>query len=192
MLTIIGGANGSGKTTLAREYVAVENLEYLGADDIARELNPADLNSVAIDAARIFSRRLNNYIESRKSLVVESTLSGLSLKKWIEKAGNFDYEIKILFVYLDSPELCLQRIAARVAAGGHDVPEQDVRRRFARANSNFWNVYKNLTDEWNLFLNTGDSFEQIAAADDKSIIIFDETRYSQWLQMIKTANKTRL
>jgi predicted ABC-type ATPase len=189
MLTIIGGANGSGKTTLAREYVAVENLEYLGADDIAFELNPVNLESVAIEAARIFSRRFDDYLERRVPLVVESTLSGLSLKKWIKKARSFDYGVKILFVYLDSPELCIQRIAARVAAGGHHVSDSDVRRRFVRSNANFWKIYKDLADEWNLFFNTGDSFEQIAAADLRGVIIFDETRYLQWQKMVKTKIK---
>ena len=190
-LTIIGGANGSGKTTLAREFVAEGNLQYLGADDIARELNPLDLADAASGAARIFSRRLGEHLENRTSLVVESTLSGLSLRNWIEKARAFDYRVRILFVYLDSPELCLQRIAARVAKGGHDVPEIDVRRRFDRSNRNFWDSYKNLADEWNLFFNTGDSFEQIAAADAEGIIIFDEERYLQWLKMVKTENKTQ-
>lgn len=189
-LTIIGGANGSGKTTLAREYVAAENLEYLGADDIAHELNPADLEAVAIQAARIFSRRFGDYLKNQSSIVVESTLSGLSLKKWIEKARALDYDVRILFVYLDSPELCIQRIAARVAAGGHGVPDADVLRRFARSNSNFWNSYKNTADQWNLFFNTGDSFEQIAAADAKGVIIFDETRYLQWLEMKGATNRT--
>lgn len=80
-IIIIGGANGSGKTTLAREYVAVENIKYLGADEIARELNEEKPEDAAIKAARLFSQRLHDLLKNRESFVAESTLSGLSLQR---------------------------------------------------------------------------------------------------------------
>ncbi len=122
-LVIIGGANGSGKTTLAREFVALEKFTYHGADEIARELNPQQPEKVAIEAARLFSQRFGKFVEKRESLIVESTLSGLSLQRWIEKARGFGYAVKILFVYLSSPQLCVQRVAARVAKGGTMFPK---------------------------------------------------------------------
>ena len=64
-LVIIGGANGSGKTTLAREFVALEHFTYLGADEIARELNPQQPEKVAIDAARVFSQRFGQFCKIR-------------------------------------------------------------------------------------------------------------------------------
>ncbi len=184
-LIIIGGANGSGKTTLAREFVALENYTYLGADEIARELNERQPEKVAIEAARLFSQKFGEFLEKRESLIVESTLSGLSLRKWIEKARNFDYEIEILFVYLSSPELCIQRVAARVAKGGHNVPEDDIKRRFSRANINFWNIYRNLADQWNLFYNAGDNIFQVAGGDREGEIILDEARFAEWNKMVK-------
>ena len=136
-LFIIGGANGSGKTTFAREIAAEENIEYLGADDIAAKLNPSN------------------------------------------------FAISVFFIFLDSPELCIQRIAARVARGGHHVPDADVRRRYTRANKNFWQIYRNLADDWFLIYNAGDSFEQIANGDANGVIIFDEERYHKWQTAIK-------
>ena len=182
-MTIIGGANGSGKTTFAREIVAKFGIEYLGADEIAAELNANNPEKVAIEAARIFSRRLAESIETGKSLLVESTLSGVSLKKFLVTAKSNNFKISIYFVYLDSAELCVNRVASRVARGGHNVPPEDVRRRFQRSNQNFWNIYKPLADEWNLFFNVGDGFQQIAVGDEKDVIIFDETRYLEWLKM---------
>lgn len=184
-LIIIGGANGSGKTTLAREFVALENYKYLGADEIARELNARNPETVAIEAARHFSRKFGELLEKRKSFVVESTLSGLSLRKWIEKAQKFDFTIEILFVYLSSPELCIQRVKARVAKGGHNVPETDIRRRFDRANSNFWCVYKDLADEWSLFFNDGETIIQVAGGDREGEIILDDARFIKWNEMVK-------
>ena len=92
-----------------------------------------------------------------------------------------NYSIEIVFVYLDSIGLCLERVAAR---GGHHVPEADVRRRFTCANRNFWHLYKLLADDWNLFFNAGDALQQIAAADRKAVIIYDERRYEEWLKMV--------
>lgn len=184
-LIIIGGANGSGKTTLAREFVALEKVTYLGADEIARELNAQQPEKVAIEAARLFSQKFGEYLEKRESLIVESTLSGLSLRKWIEKARSFEYAVKILFVYLSSPELCVQRVAARVAKGGHDVPEADIKRRFARANFNFWHVYKDLANEWNLFYNAGDNIIQVAGGDRNGKIVLDEARFAEWNKTVK-------
>ena len=182
-LIIIGGANGSGKTTLAREFVLVDKIDYLGADEIARELNPNNPENAAISAARIFSQRLEDYLANRKSVLVESTLSGLSLRKHLAIAKTQDFEITILFVYLDSPELCIERVAARVAKGGHHVPDADIRRRFKRANINFWNVYKHLADKWNLFYNTSGIITQVANGDQEGLTILDNVRYQEWLKL---------
>lgn len=182
-MIVIGGANGSGKTTFARELVAESGIRYLGADEIATELNAAAPESVAIEAARMFSRRLNEAIENGESLLVESTLSGVSLKKFLAQAKHENFRISIYFVYLDSADLCVRRIAARVARGGHHVPEKDVRRRFSRSNQNFWNVYKELADKWSLIFNSGDDFQQVIAGDERGFIIFDEARYLQWLKI---------
>jgi predicted ABC-type ATPase len=182
-LIIIGGANGSGKTTFAREILDKSGIKYLGADGIASELNSQNPEKAAIEAARIFSQRLGESIESGESLIVESTLSGVSLRKFLVSAKAKKFKISIYFIYLDSAELCVRRIAARVARGGHHVPAADVRRRFSRSNKNFWNVYKAFADDWNLFLNIGDDFQQIAAGDEKDVIIFDEARYEEWLKM---------
>lgn len=184
-LIIIGGANGSGKTTFAREIVANFGLKYLGADEIAAEINAAEPEKVAIEAARIFSKRFNDSLESGESLIVESTLSGLSLKKFLLKARENSFRISVFFVYLDSAELCVRRVSARVAKGGHHVPPEDVRRRFVRSNQNFWNLYKDLADDWFLFFNAGDSFEQVSNGDEKGVIIIDEARYQQWQKMAK-------
>lgn len=182
-MIIIGGANGSGKTTLAREFVAVENFDYLGADEIAREINPANPEAEAISAARIFSKRFDDYLENKQSVLVESTLSGLSLRKHLVKAEANGFEVTILFVYLDSPELCIERVAARVAKGGHHVPADDIKRRFKRANINFWNVYKNLADDWSLFYNASGKISQIAEGVPGHITILDEKEYQQWLKL---------
>lgn len=185
-LIIGGGANGSGKTTFAREVVAQTGIGYLGADEIAAELNPAAPETVAIEAARMFSRRFEEHLNFGESVLVESTLSGLSLKKFLRTAREHNYIVSVFFIYLDSVELCIKRIEARVAKGGHFVLTEDVRRRFPRSNRNFWHIYRKLADDWFLFFNAGDSYEQIANGDENGVIIYDEERYERWLKIVES------
>jgi predicted ABC-type ATPase len=187
-LIVIGGANGSGKTTLAREYIAVENLPYLGADQIAYDLNPDNVESVAIEAGRLFVKKIAESIANRQSFIVESTLSGLSLRKWIKAASDAGYFVKLAFIYLDSPELCIDRVSVRVARGGHHVPDEDIFRRYTRSNKNFWNHYSGLADQWKLFNNTHGSIRPVATGEGNDIIVADIERFSIWLEMVTEKN----
>ena len=184
-LIIVGGANGSGKTTFARELVSERNIRYLGADEIAAELDPAQPETRAIEAARLFSQRFDQSLRQGESLIVESTLSGLSLQKFVATARQNNFSVSVYFVFLDSAELCIRRVAVRVRKGGHHVPDSDVRRRFERSNKNFWRVYKESANDWFLVFNAGQTFEQVASGDRNGVIIFDETRYQKWLEMVK-------
>lgn len=168
-LVIVGGPNGSGKSTFAEEYVQRFGLEYLGADAIAAELAPQDPFSVRVEAGKQFVRRLTAAIEAGHSRVVESTLSGKGLERHIQAAHAQGYEVIMVFVTLDSPELCIARIRERVAQGGHFVPDEDVRRRFYRARRLFWTHYRPLADNWQLFSNTGEGFDLLAAGSGEAI-----------------------
>jgi predicted ABC-type ATPase len=90
----------------------------------------------------------------------------------------------LVFVTLDSPELCIARIRERVARGGHFVPDDDVRRRFQRARSHFWRLYRPLADEWQLIGNTGESFETWAVGQGDDLMANDPVRFAQFLKDI--------
>ena len=188
-LILIGGANGSGKTTLAREYISVEGLPYLGADQIAYELNPDDVERVAIEAGRLFSQKIAESIELNKSFIVESTLSGLSLRKWLVRAREAGFLISTSFVYLDSAELCIDRVTSRVSRGGHHVPADDIRRRYDRSNKNFWHVYAPLSDEWRLYNNAGSGIIPVATGDKSGTLDSDSERFELWLKMVTETEK---
>ncbi len=173
-LVVVGGPNGCGKTTFARYYARAEGLPYLGADDIAFEMAPADPASVRVKAGREFSRRLSTALTVRDSLVIESTLAGASLARTVASARSDGYAVTIVLVFLDSPELCLHRIEERVAQGGHDVPEEDVRRRFRRVFPLFWHQYRPLADRCLIVFNGGESFLMVAEAEEDEWTIFDE------------------
>ena len=161
-LIIVGGPNGSGKSTFARSYLQTHQMDYLCADDIAREINPEDMSSVKVLAGREFFKKLDKYRQDQQSLIIESTLSGVYLNKLISGFKNDGYEIILVYVSLYSPKVCIERIKERVLKGGHFVPDKDVVRRYYRSKENFWNNYKNLADKWFLVYNSENKFLEIA------------------------------
>ena len=181
-LYILAGANGSGKSTIAAAILPAENISYINADDIAKELCPSDLGSVKIKAGKIFFDRTEECFKKQQSFAIESTLSGLGHIKTIEKAQSLGYSVVIAYVFVDSPQVCISRIKARVKNGGHHVPDADVIRRYARSRHNFINAYSKLADCWALYYNGGG--EIVLAAEhskDKQVQIYSEYLYSVFM-----------
>ena len=154
---VIAGPNGAGKTTFAREFLPNEAgvMHFVNADLIAAGLSPLDPPAAQVAAARILLKELDRLAIERKDFAFETTMSGATylarLRSW-KKSG---YRIEIVFLKLSSVELALKRIANRVKQGGHDVPVEDVRRRFERGWRNFEASYKALADSWAVYDNTG-------------------------------------
>ncbi len=184
-LVVVGGPNGCGKTTFAKFYASNESLPYLGADDIAFEMAPHDPASVRVSAGREFSRRLAAALAAGESLVIESTLAGASLARSVAAARRAGYSITIVLVFLDSVELCLCRIAERVAQGGHDVPEEDVRRRFQRVFPVFWQQYQPHANHCLLVFNGGESFLPVAEAENDEWTIYDSQIWATFNLLIQ-------
>lgn len=178
-LLIIGGSNGSGKTTFANEFLQHEPLIYLGADAIAYELDAKNPMKHAFQAGRLFSERLADHIECKTSLIIESTLSGLSLKKHIQRAKEQGYRVELVYLFLDSTDLCNERIQERVAKGGHFVPPEDVKRRFYRSNFNFV-LYKELACEWGLYSNSYERYESVAIGENSQFEIFSPDLFTRF------------
>lgn len=183
-LVVVGGPNGAGKTTLALAYAEEHGLRYLGADAIAARTSPEDPAAVRITAARLFSCELRAAVAAGESLVVESTLSGGSLGEHLKHARDAGYAVTLIMVYLDSVELCLHRVAQRVAAGGHNVPEADVRRRFGRSLQQFMQRYRPMADDWWLVFNGEAGYVTVAeGAGEKLVQVFDETLWTQFVRL---------
>ncbi|MEM6321244.1 MAG: zeta toxin family protein [Bacteroidota bacterium] len=162
-LIIIAGANGSGKTTFAVPYVKELGFQFLNADEIAKKLEEDGVENAMIGAGRIFFARLNENLQNHKNFVVETTLSGSYINKVAAKAKSRGYEVQIIYIFLDNPELCVERVKSRVVKGGHDVPKADIIRRFYRSKANFWNNFVKLTDtSWTLFYNGEAGYQKVA------------------------------
>lgn len=183
-LLLVGGPNGAGKTTFANEYVAQKGCTYLGADAIAYELAPDDVASVAVAAGREFIYRLDALLKAGETAVVESTLAGKSLAKWLERAKTLGYEVTVIYVMIDSAEKSLQRVKERVNQGGHDVPAADIIRRFERTARNFWHTYREIADLWDIYYNQDEQRLLVATGDKDSWIVHKERRFEQFLQIV--------
>ncbi len=172
-MIIVGGPNGAGKTTFVLETLKRRSIPYLGADQIAAEMSPADPAKAALAAGREFILRLGEMIESQQTFIVETTLSGKSFLGTIRRARQCGYWITIQMVFVDSPTRSIGRVAARVRRGGHHVPSTDVRRRFPRALQNFWLKYRQLADEWLLTYNGEDLRRDVAKCSQGDMVIVD-------------------
>jgi len=170
-LIIVGGPNGCGKSTFATEHAKETGIRYVGADQIADQLDQDNPTSVKIEASRQFVSTIRQSIENRDSLVIESTLAGKSLRKTINDAKSVGYRVSIIFVFLDSEDMCIERVHQRVLLGGHDVPETDIRRRYSRAIVNFWSIYRLLADFWLLVYNSDLRPENVAFGTAQNTII---------------------
>lgn len=186
-LVIVGGPNGAGKTTFANEFLVQEAgaHHYLGADKIAYELNPEAPEKVSVAAGREFSRQLRERITAGENLIVESTLSGMSLLKTIELARACGFYIAIQFVFLDTADLCIARVQERVRKGGHNVPTPDINRRFGRSISNFWEKYRPLADKWKLAYNDIGRFEIVALGNPEATTILNAPRFSHFRRLVE-------
>ena len=112
---------------------------------------------------RVLLERIQCLIQAEANLIIEVTLAGRGFRRIIHQLKNSRYTVTIVFLFLKSPDVCIARVRNRVMAGGHDVPEEDIIRRFYRSKQNFWGFYKDLVNEWGLFYNSGDSIQQVAA-----------------------------
>jgi predicted ABC-type ATPase len=153
---IIAGPNGAGKTTFAKmflpEYAKCPN--FVNADLIAQGLAPFEPRRAAIKSGRLVLQQIREFAGRQVDFAFETTLSGKSYAGLVKDLKEQGYTIHLFFLWFPGPDLAIERIKDRVKEGGHDVPAEDVRRRFSRGIHNFFKLYEPLLDSWMLFDNS--------------------------------------
>jgi predicted ABC-type ATPase len=155
-LYIIGGANGSGKTTTAMNLLPyfLNCFEFVNADAIAAGLSPFNPESVAIQAGRLMLQRLRILSDSGSDFAFETTLAARTFAPFIIDCKEKGYTINLIYFWLQSPNLAVERVARRVASGGHSIPEDTIRRRYERGRKNLISLYLPLCDGWMVYDNS--------------------------------------
>jgi predicted ABC-type ATPase len=156
---VVAGPNGAGKTTFAREFLPRDAgvVRFVNVDLIASGLSPLRPDLAALAAGRLYLVELDRLARAGLDFAFETTLSGLMLVSRLRRWKSGGYRVEIIFLQLSSPQLAVRRVAARVRQGGHDVPRDDIVRRFNRGWRNFYSVYRPFADAWAVYDNSGDA-----------------------------------
>jgi Uncharacterized protein conserved in bacteria len=163
-LYIIAGCNGAGKTT-ASYTVLPEMLkckEFVNADEIAKGLSPFRPENVIIQAGRIMLKRIGELLSQDEDFAFETTLATRTYVNLVKKAQMRGYSVTLLYFWLNSPELALERVKKRVKAGGHGISFDTIIRRYYAGIKNFKELYTPIVDYWMLVNNSESPFEVVA------------------------------
>jgi predicted ABC-type ATPase len=161
---IIAGCNGAGKTT-ASFTVLPEMLnctEFINADEIARGLSPLNPDKAAIEAGRLMLNKIDKLIKTNTDFAFETTLATKSYAKTITNARNKGYQATMVFFWLDSIDLAIERVKTRVREGGHNIPKNVIARRYTSGLKNLFDLYIPISDYWMIFNNSVSPSELIA------------------------------
>jgi len=161
-LFVIAGPNGAGKSTSAPELLSGvrQVAEFVNADVIQKERVVSE-----IEAGRITLARLTALAVAGKDMAFETTLASHLLLPRIRRMQGSGYQFHLFFFWLPSADMAVRRVAARVASGGHHIPEDTIRRRYERGLENFFNHYSAAADTWVLMNNTARPGTPIASRD---------------------------
>ncbi len=178
-LYIISGCNGAGKTTASYTLLPdlLECSEFVNSDEFAKSLSPFDPSAASVTASRYMLMKINYLLGSYQSFGVETTLATRYLVKIIEEAQSMGYEVTILYFWLNSPELAIKRVRDRVASGGHNIPDNVVRRRYVMGLKYFFDTYKPLCDNWMLVDNSKSPFSVVAKGNKRYTYIKDNEKF---------------
>ncbi len=184
-LYIIAGCNGSGKTTASYTMLPgmFGHVEFVNSDEFAKSLSPFDPGAASVGASRYMLLKVKYMMSHGKDFCIETTLATRSLIKIIRDARSHGYYITMLYFWLSTPELAIRRVRDRVLAGGHDIPEDVIRRRYVMGLQYFFDDYCAVCDKWILADNTEIPFTIVAEGTQEGTTILDSVKYQHiWEQ----------
>ena len=185
-LFIISGCNGSGKTTAS--YAVLPELlgcsEFVNSDEFAKSLSPFSPEKASVGASRFMLLKMRLLLERKADFAIETTLATRSMLKMIKDAQKEGYFVTILYLWLNSPDLAVARVKARVAAGGHNIKEETIRRRYSVGLHYLFRDFMPLCDRWILCDNSEDRLEVVAENSGSGLTVRNPEKFGK----IKTMN----
>ena len=191
-LYIISGCNGAGKTTASYTMLPemLDCSEFVNSDEFAKGLSPFDPEKASIQASRYMILKIRYLLKKQQDFGIETTLATRTLLKTIRMAQEAGYTVTLLYFWLNSPDLAVERVAARVGAGGHDIPEETIRRRYRVGIDYFFHDYAPICERWILADNSQIPFRVIAEGSKLDLInIKDRETYENVRQIAQESHK---
>ena len=178
-LYIIAGCNGAGKSTASFTLLPdlLDCKEYVNADEIAKGLSPFNPADMAILAGKLMLQRIESLLNAAKTFAIETTLSAKSYAILVKKAQKLGYKVNLVYIWLSSVQQAKERVARRVAEGGHNILPDVIERRYKAGLENLRDLFLPIVDTWIIFDNS--EGDQHLVATDQQII--DQQKYSQIL-----------
>lgn len=182
---IISGCNGSGKTTASYTLLPemLECNQFVNSDEFAKSLSPFNPSEASVSASRYMLQKIYYLLGNHMDFCVETTLATRSLMGIINDAKSRGYTVDILYFWLKSPEMAIARVKSRVEAGGHNIPENVVRRRYYMGLNYFFETYAPICDRWMLADNSSSPFSIVAEGSPAGIKVRDKEKYDTILRL---------
>ncbi len=171
-VVVLAGPNGAGKLTSASSILkgGLGVDDFVNADVIARGLSGFDPERAAMAAGRIMIDRLRDLARQRISFSFETTLASRTFAAWLADLIRTGYQFHLVFVWLPNADLAVARVSARVREGGHDVPENTIRRRYEAGLRNFFELYQPMASTWKLCDNSEALQTRLIAAGEGDLV----------------------
>ena len=168
-IIVIAGCNGAGKSTIAPHLLrdAFGLKDFVNADTIAQGLSAFSPESVSMEAGRLMLKRLKVLAKERKTFAFETTLATRFYANWLAELQTKGFEFHLVFLWLENPELAIERVRERVASGGHNISEDVIIRRYFKGLRNFFGLYKPIANTWTFCNNSGFGNAEIIAEGNK-------------------------
>lgn len=171
-LYIISGCNGAGKTTASYSLLPemLECSEFVNSDEFAKGLSPFDPSKAAIQASKYMLLKIRHLLKKQSDFAIETTLATRTLLKTVKQAQAAGYTVTLLYFWLRTPELAIDRVRARVETGGHDIPVETIVRRYHVGIDYFFHQYAPICERWILADNSQIPFRVIAEGSKTDVI----------------------
>ena len=181
-LYIISGCNGAGKTTASYSLLPemLDCKEFVNSDEFAKGLSPFNPEKASIQASRYMLMKIRYLLKKQMDFAVETTLATRTLLKTVKLAQAAGYTVTLLYFWLKSPDLAIERVKARVSTGGHNIPVETIIRRYHVGIDYFFHYYSPICERWILADNSHIPFRVIAEGSKDDVInIKDEETYEK-------------
>ena len=177
-LYIISGCNGVGKTTASYSVLPtlLDCKQFVNADEIAKGLSPFCPESVAIQSGKLMLLRIEELLSADETFSIETTLATRSYSELVKRAQEKGYKVTLLYFWLSSPELAVERVARRVSEGGHNIPKDVIYRRYEKGLKNLFDIFIPIVDSWMIVDNGVEPREVIAKGTKAGMETFNNLK----------------